>query len=147
MIAAFAFARNISHRTLSALSVSTKLILPSRPRPKDVEQLLIKLQVLQPQFILGLGQYSRRDKDKLRIETQCSSPEKVDYKIDSFLSPSTNAKFAKGIGNSSCNRVCLEIIKAVKIGLFNSQFTFVHIPKTFDPAAAACEIEKMVVNA
>jgi pyrrolidone-carboxylate peptidase len=102
-----------------------------------------KITNAQPKLILGLGMYSRRDKDKLRIETQCKIDDKS-YAINYFLNPISRSKLAKGIGNSYCNYISAKIMEKINNGQLNSEYTFIHIPKSFSISEAVKEIGEMI---
>ena len=84
--------------------------------------------------ILGLGAYSGKDKNELRIETTCSSQFRNNktnlhrHKLPYFMQPAEGIKTAGGIGNSWCNVVCYALVTEVP----NAHFTFLHVPKNFD---------------
>src|SRR6185369_4529884 len=109
----------------------------------DLDGFVEKLKTLQPKLILGLGMYSRKDKDKLRIETQCKIDDKS-YAINHFLNPLSKSKLAKGIGNSYCNYISAKIMEKIKSKELDAQYTFIHIPKSFSVSEAVKEIEAMI---
>lgn len=97
----------------------------------------------QYEHIIGLGMYPGRDQNKIRIETECTNQfrnnkenlEKLN--IPYFIQPNEHMKLAKSIGNSWCNLVSYRLIKAVP----DTRYTFLHIPKRFDPFKASRVVE------
>ena len=68
MIAAFAFENNVSEKALEKLPLdqNRKKVLSG---VGSIEQYINYLKAEEPKYILGLGEYSGKDKDKIRIET------------------------------------------------------------------------------
>lgn len=140
----FSFRGNISERVLNLLNIPClKYKLGSSQ--KEIEKLMNHLEEAKPDFIIGLGMYTGKDCDKLRIETQCNPKFRnrtlyfPQLLINPFLTPLMHSKFAKGIGNSYCNFVSLKI----KNSNLASNYTFIHIPKDFLERDAANEVEEM----
>jgi len=142
-IIAFAFRGNISSKILKKLNIKKKYVVSSNK--KAINNLVRKLIEENPSYILGLGMYNRVDKDKLRIETHYSK-DRNKFPINYFLTPSKSTKFANGIGNSYCNFISLQIMKAIKNKQLNSKYAFIHIPKTFQINEAVSEIESMLAT-
>ena len=112
---------------------------------ESIDKLVEKLIKLQPDKILGLGRYSGRDQDKIRIEATCSNKFRnstfdnsplTHLSINHWIQPNDEFKLAKGIGNSWCNLVSYKIMSAINSGKLKSQYTFLHIPKNvvLDPS-------------
>lgn len=142
-IIAFAFRGNISSKVLEKLDIDKKYYLKSDK--KELEKFVEELIKINPKYILGLGMYSGRDKDKLRIETHYSENGKK-FPINYFLTPGKNTKLASGIGNSYCNYISALIMKAINGGKLNSKYTFIHVPKSFEIESAVEEIGKMMMG-
>jgi pyrrolidone-carboxylate peptidase len=140
-IIGFAFRGNISSKALNELSIKTKFEIESDN--KVIDLFIEEMFKLNPKYILGLGMYSGRDKDKLRIETQCIYENKI-LKINNFLNPSGKSKFANGIGNSYCNYVSGKIMNEIYSKKLETKYTFIHIPKSFDIKVATEEIEEIL---
>lgn len=70
-ILAFAFRGNISEQVLGNLSGVNKKIIASDQ--KQIEIFVSEFLASNPRFVIGLGEYSGKDKGKLRIETICSN--------------------------------------------------------------------------
>lgn len=138
---AFAFQDNISSSILQKLDIVNKFYLPSNNR--KIENFVEELVKINPHYILGLGMYSGKDKDKLRIETLCLD-ENETRQINYFLTPHIQTKLAKGIGNSYCNFVSFQIMKEIENKKLNTKYTFIHIPRTFDIDEAIAEINQML---
>lgn len=137
----FAFKRTNSGEILKMLSLSPKFYINSKY--SYIERFVEELIALQPTHILGTGMYSRRDNDKLRIETHYSKNGKK-HPMNYFIQPSSKTKFARGIGNSYCNFVSMKIMEAIDTKILHSQYTFIHVPKIFDINDAVAEIESMI---
>ncbi|MFC1710485.1 hypothetical protein ACFL0F_02400 [Patescibacteria group bacterium] len=140
-IVGFAFKNNISSEVLQNLKLKRKHFVTSEH--EAIKNFVNKLITEKPDYILGLGMYSKKDKNKLRIETHYSKDIKR-YSISYFLSPGKNTKLTNGIGNSYCNHISLLIMESIKNKKLNSKYTFVHIPKTFQTNKAVLEIEEML---
>ncbi len=107
----------------------------------------------KPKYILGLGVYTGRDQDKIRIETKCTNQfrnnvieEKTIEEIDInyFLTPSISSKYATAIGNSYCNLVSWKIMRLIETKQLQSQYTFLHVPKSMKAMTAVKEIDQML---
>ena len=140
-IVAFGFEKNISEQVLKNLKTEEIHALKS---DKSVIQCFVNnLFTDVPELVLGLGMYSGRDKDKLRIETSYNlGTEK--FAINYFLEPSLHSKLSDGIGNSYCNFVSGLIMEKIKSDGLNTRYSFIHIPKSFDVDLAVSEIEGML---
>ena len=137
-ICVIAFKNNISERIAKLLQIKNKYYL--NPNESEIRN----FQVSNNVFVLGLGQYSGKDKDKLRIETICKNKfrnklidinGKSEYLISTQINPGVESKNACGIGNSYCN--LLSYLIASK----NNNYAFIHIPKNFDIETAGREIK------
>lgn len=140
----FAFTNTIAARVLQRLNVANAKLV--RSDVQSIEQLVTEIVEQRPSKVVGLGQYTGRDQDKLRIETRCNNAFRNtllhEPKLDMqpFVSPRQHSKYARGLGNSFCNLVSLKVINTVP----SSQYSFIHIPKRFDPEMAAAEIQSML---
>ncbi|GEM_PF-2300452 len=147
---AFAFKGNISEQVLSKLHISDSLYLHSTT--ESIALFLRKIQTIQSRFILGLGMYSGRDRDKLRMETICSNRFRnsilgntVKYwKINYFLKPNADVKPASGIGNSYCNYISFQIGTLIQKQNLDLHYTFIHIPKNFDKEKAITTLRHLL---
>ncbi len=92
----------------------------------------------KPKYILGLGEYSGVDKEKIRIETICTNKFRnyfidgnkyKEVRIPYFLQENQYMKKSKHIGNSWCNFVSWKIVNLLKEKKLTSMYTFLHIPK------------------
>ena len=142
-LVAFAFKGNISSTVLKSLNLENKFYISSNY--SEIEKFILKLIDMKPKYILGLGMYSRIDKNMLRIETQCSNENKK-IPINYFLTPLGKTKLAQGIGNSYCNFVSVKIMQAINKQKLRTKYTFIHIPKSFPIDNAVTEIEAMLKN-
>lgn len=106
--------------------------------PNNIEYYLKMILHEKPASILGMGIYSGRDKDKIRIETICTNKfkrgfldidEKVELTIPNFLTEDDKFKLAKGMGNSYCNFSAYKITKFIKGNKLDTKFSFLHVPK------------------
>jgi pyrrolidone-carboxylate peptidase len=137
----FCFKGNISQKVLENLDFKNCYILESNE--DSIKKFVDQLKPIQPEFILGLGQYTGRDQDKIRIETVCTNKFKnqiIENKleilsINPFLTPNSLAKFSRGMGNSYCNLVSFLIKKNI-----DCQYTFLHLPKSFEASKATTVI-------
>ncbi len=114
----------------------------------DIESFIRETNFTYYNYILGMGKYSGRDTNALRIETICSSKfrnskSKIATKpIPYFLQPSDGIKLARGIGNSWCNLVSYKLVREFP----KKPYTFVHIPRSYDPRTAISSLEKQLVR-
>ena len=144
-ILVFAFKGTVAETVAGKLeSVVQIYIVDSSMRA--IDELTIKIQQQDPNYILGMGMYSGRDKDRLRIEKYCSSQFRDDKNtleqltLPHFIRQGDYIKEAAGIGNSWCNLVSYRIMKEIN----PNHFTFLHIPKSFDVNKAAKLIDKQL---
>lgn len=108
----------------------------------------------QPGYILGLGIYSGRDQDKIRIETKCSNKFRngfmddgkklIEFDINPFLEPGEMSKFSEGIGNSYCNMASWKIMSKIGSGELKSKYSFLHIPRAIKTWQAVREIDELL---
>lgn len=149
-ILAFSFICNISQKVLEKVLVDQKSYLKSDEI--WINEFIKNFQIANPRFILGLGEYFGRDKDKLRIEAVCSNKfrnkvqgeEYQEVRLTTFLEPTAKLKYAKGIGNSYCNLISYKIMKTIEETNMQTQYTFVHIPKNYNSEEAAHEINQIL---
>jgi hypothetical protein len=81
--------------------------------PNNLDRFFNILLKDQPNYILGLGIYTGRDQDKIRIETTCTNRVNNNYAdsdsqlrslaINYFVKPQQHSKLAYAMGTSSCN--------------------------------------------
>jgi pyrrolidone-carboxylate peptidase len=97
---------------------------------RAIEGCLNEVDFSKYDYVIGVGQYSGRDQDKIRIERSCSAQFRNKnrgakrIKIPYFLSENECMKLSDGIGNSYCNLLSYNIVTkfpAIK-------YTFLHIP-------------------
>lgn len=149
----FAFIKNLSSKVLYKLrNVDCCYLLAGK---SSIDKYMEFLLHDQPENILGMGVYTGRDQDKIRIETKCSNKFRnklikenslIEYDIDSFITPSEKVKTASGIGNSYCNYVSFRIMELIKNGKLNCNYTFLHIPKKRKFYEVATLIDKQLDN-
>ena len=147
----FAFKGNSSENILAKLNWADEKFALSGA--SSIKRLLEMIGIEKFQLILGLGVYTGRDQDKIRIEQVCTNkfrndlisinaPEK--YQISSFLTSLKNSKYAYRMGNSWCNLVSWKIMTLInKLGL-ETQYTFLHIPNRMSINDALKEINTMI---
>jgi len=150
-IAAFAFSKhNISSKTLYRLEQIDSCY---QVFPNNINYYLDRLLHEQLENVLGLGIYTGRDSDKIRIETKCSNryrrgfidgDEFTEIDMSPYLHPLSNSKFAQGIGTSQCNLMSWKIMSLIREGKLKSGYTFLHIPKKFGVPRAVQEINRML---
>jgi pyrrolidone-carboxylate peptidase len=109
----------------------------------------------QPDYILGMGIYSGKDQDAIRIETVTTNKFRNDpiekdvaddhLKINYFLKPTDHdVKLASGMGNSWCNLISWKIMRLIMNKKLASQYSFLHIPKTFSSYRTIKIIKRML---
>ena len=143
----FGFKGNISGEILKDLEIkSDKVLLTNLDSFTD---LLNTIQIKNPNYILGLGQYSGKDQKYIKLEICCSNrfrnspdiPERIN--INSFINPTNQIHLANSIGNSFCNKISYQIMKNHPK---HSRYTFLHIPKNFDQKKAKSIIEESLAS-
>ena len=146
----FAFEKNISSKVLYKLrNVDCCYLLAGK---SSIDKYIEVLIHEQPENIIGMGVYTGRDQEKIRLETKCSNKfrndyvtgdSRVEYKIKPFLKESEQFKIASGIGNSYCNYVSFKIMNLIGKGRLNCGYTFLHIPKKlkFSEVAPIVDVE------
>jgi len=104
-----------------------------------IENFISRTDFSHYKHIIGIGMYSGRDKDRVRIETECSSQFRnkkenlIRLSIPYFIDENDIFKLAKGIGNSWCNLVSFRLIKTQKV----ANYTFLHVPRTMSVTKVA----------
>lgn len=150
MIAAFAFENNVSEKALEKLPLdqNRKKVLSG---VGSIEQYINYLKAEEPKYILGLGEYSGKDKDKIRIETVCTNkfrnlPKSKQLPINYFFEPTESFKLAYGIGNSYCNLVSFKIMSLIENHEIDAKYTFLHIPKNLNNIIASKQISQQLLR-
>lgn len=146
----FAFERNISATVLWALETNNKMCIKSTE--DDIVNSIEALLSDRPSYIIGLGEYTGKDRDRIRIETACTNKFRnivrgMEYKetrISEFLKPALHSKLAKGIGNSYCNLISHYISDRIKALNGQTRYGFIHIPEGFSVDTAANEINHIL---
>ncbi len=111
-----------------------------------IDELVAHSGLREYTYVLGMGQYSGRDHDRIRIETQCSSRFRHrDAKhevlhIPTFFNEDNDLKYARGMGNSWCNFVSYRIVGAHP----QRAYTFLHVPKQFETARAVRAVQRHI---
>lgn len=122
---------------------------------KSIDKYLEKLLKDQPQYILGLGIYTGKGKDYLHLETETVNQfkkSKIDdviqdkLNINPFLKESEKLKFTNTIGTSFCNYVSWKIVSEIQKGKLKSEYSFVHIPKSFEASMSGTVIQDQLDN-
>lgn len=151
MLYTFAFA-NISGRVVSKLTDTTgRAIL----RPSTINQYIEELVLKQPQFILGLGEYTGKDQNLVRIESQCKNQfrnNKIDpsLPIDTtlswipFLSKTDKSKKGSALGNSWCNLVSWRIMQLIEQKKLKSRYTFLHLPQSMPEEEMLAIVQNLI---
>lgn len=146
----FAFRDTASENILNEINHPFKELVHSNI--EEITYFFNKQFTQPPKYILGLGDYSGKDIDKLRIELACSSRfrnkllgESLEtFQISEFLSPQSKSKYARGIGNSYCNLISYKFAQNILQSGLETKYGFIHIPKGFNVSEAAKEIEKII---
>ncbi len=152
MIYGFAFTkRNISSYTLYNLTgLDHRNLLWGTTSIDQYCQLLLHDK---PEYILGLGVYSGRDKTKVRIEQFCSNIfksktidnlEEKQIPINYFVQPGEFSKYTSDIRTSYCNYVSFQIMSLINTHQLPSKYTFLHIPKSLNSSIVITEINQML---
>lgn len=142
----FGFEDTIAEKVAYLLSdvADIKIIKSSET---GIESFISRTDFSHYKRIIGMGMYSGRDKDRVRIETECSSQFRnkkenlTRLPIPYFIDENDTFKLAKGIGNSWCNLVSFRLLSSHKI----TNYTFLHIPRTMSDKFVAGSLRKKVL--
>lgn len=110
----------------------------------------------QPKYILGMGTYTGVDKDSIRIETVTKNqfrngaiendfPISKQIIINPFVKESENTKLASALGNSWCNLISYKIMRLIENKELKSEYSFLHIPSSYDFNKAVEIIDEIVI--
>lgn len=144
-----AFNGTIASEVLTSLSQFKTYTIESNL--ESIHDFVTKADDIGTKYIIGLGQYSGRDTDKLRIETKCNKKFRNNeiansqkLLLDEILSETDKAKKVCGLGNSFCNLLSVMILNDTNRKYL---YAFIHIPKNFKATVATAEILKMLPQA
>lgn len=143
----FAFRYTVAEKVMESLAMPADKVLIDSTEA-SIYDFISNINFAPYDYILGMGMYNGRDKTALRIETVCTNQFRHQngdlklVKIPCYLQPSIDIKLTKGIGNSYCNLVSYQLL----LNHPQSRYTFLHIPKTFEPAYAARCIDKQMLG-
>lgn len=134
----FGFRHTNSEKLLTIFPGNSKVLLDSSQI--DIEKYVEKVKLERPQYVLGLGEYSGKDSNHLRVEVLCSNKfrnsilgskvQQIEYKPFIKIKEKMPIKRAYGIGTSWCNLVSYKLLTSFSSDEIN--YTFIHIPKTFN---------------
>lgn len=134
----FGFEGTITEKVAQLLS-SVADIQVIKSDETDIETFIEQTDFSRYERVIGMGTYSGKDKDRVRIETECSSQFRnkkenlIRLSIPYFIDENDIFKLAKGIGNSWCNLVSFRLIKTQKV----ANYTFLHVPRTMSVTKVA----------
>lgn len=146
----FAFKGTHAEKVLAQIPFGVKVLVPSDAN--QIPHVVHTLLKAQPYYILGLGQYSGKDADLLKIETYCSNKFRNtvrgarydEIRLDNFLTPGLHSRYAKSMGNSYCNLISYLIMSQIREKNLQTKNSFVHIPRSFDVHLAMNKISRMI---
>lgn len=145
----FAFDGNISSEVLARLkNLDHKQLLDKN---ESIGRYLEFLLCNQPQYILGLGQYTGSFKGKIKIEARCFNrygTNKINPLVDfesavdikPYVAAEKSFVYSNKIGRSYCNLISWKIMELINGGKLNSKYSFLHIPKTMSACVATEKI-------
>lgn len=156
----FAFKNNISEDILNGIDIPNKHLLSTKSEVKfqqDFDELPNLIRTGKFEHIIGLGQYTGKDKDKIRIEQIASNHFRNNrigqseyLEIPSALKNSNfdpeYFKLARGLGNSWCNLVSYKIVESIKHNDLKVTYDFLHTPKIFDKTIATSAINNLILD-
>lgn len=143
----FAFKGTVAEKVANKLRVPVKIITLNSSA-KAIYEFVSSFEINQYDYVLGMGMYSGRDSDALRLETQCNSHFRNNkdnlqkISIPYFLHADEGIKLAMGIGTSWCNLVSYRLLKAKP----KLKYTFIHVPKLFPVNEAAKIIDQQLAH-
>lgn len=147
-ILVFAFRGTIAHTTAKLLQCADAVVIIDSS-VAAIERFVRTTSFDRYEYILGLGVYSRRDKEMLKIETVCSgrfgrnASDSATLALPSFLTEAPGMKLATSMGIGWCNLVSYRLMQAVH----PQHYSFVHIPKTFSAQRAAALLDEQLAAA
>jgi len=141
----FGFCNTIAHEIASHLAELAD-VLYIESSALAIKELVEQVSSENYYQIIGIGQYSGRDQENIRIETHCTSQfrnNKANLRtlpIPYQYAPVPPFKLANGIGTSWCNLVSYEILRASP----GARYTFLHVPKEYGAEAAVTAISEQL---
>lgn len=123
--------------------------------PNNINHYLKILDADRPQYVLGLGRYTGRDKDRIRIETLCNNRYGKSFiegdsyctkEMKPYISPNGDFKYAYSLGYSWCNYISWKITELINSKRLVMKYTFLHVPKSFKSQYATEIINESIKN-
>lgn len=143
-----AFRGTMAHKVIEHLLRCPTHVIDSKV--SSIKDIVEDMYYRNASHIIGLGEYSGVDQDKLRYETSCNKrfrntdlADVSTLKNDEFLETGKLSKYTNGIGNSWCNLLSIKMLNTPRK---NYKYAFIHIPKNFDVQTAANEILTSLPN-
>ncbi len=154
MLYTFAFA-NISGQVVSKLTDTTENNIL---RPSTINKYIDELVLKQPKYILGIGEYSGKDQNLVRIETQCknqfrnnpidpSQPIETTLTWLPFVTKTDQSKIGSALGNSWCNLVSWRIMQLIKDKKLQSKYSFLHLPQSMPEEQMIKTVQNLIDSA
>lgn len=143
MVLIIAFKATIAETVADRIKAQERIIINSSE--SGIKYALQEIKDLSPAKVLGMGVYSRKDTDMIRLELKCSSRFRNNgnnskINIKSWLNDSKGIKSASGMGNSWCNKLSWEITNSFP----DTPYSFLHIPKSFSSIQASDYIQEAI---
>lgn len=139
----FGFQGTIAEQILKNIQTRVAITTTYLPSNKEaITDFVQQTNFAYYDYVIGMGSYSGRDHEAIRLETQCSNNFRVRpatlrfHAISPSFAPTGPFAYAQGIGNSWCNLVSFMLLEAYP----NLNYTFLHIPKSFAITHASREI-------
>ena len=141
------FKGNVSEEVCNKLKSDVKHI-SLKSSERELVEFIASNNLSMYDYIFGLGEYTGRDRDSIRVEKRCNTKfrnkkyrdNKIEINYD-FDYKAKHIKLADGIGNSYCNLLSLLILQKNP----SVQYSFLHIPKTFDANLAVDIIDAQIM--
>lgn len=144
--------KNISMAIINKLNIQNSIILDCNDL-ESFQSSAEHLLALVPnyEYIIGLGQYSGRDSDKIRVEGLAKNifrngtiheegmASYALYQPDLGWDSQDRFKQSKAMGNSWCNLSAYIISEIIHEKKYKTKLLFLHIPKSF-PVEQAVEL-------
>jgi pyrrolidone-carboxylate peptidase len=151
----YLFSLNIQiHRILSSLiKQKTNIENFYLPSIGDITSFINSVKTDKPKKIIGLGIYTGKDQDMIRIETLAKNRFRNNlieskglnsYLMRPFVLPSFHTKLAQGLGNSYCNLISYLIMQLIELDSLESKYTFLHIPKKLPNLLIISELSQIL---
>jgi pyrrolidone-carboxylate peptidase len=148
-ILVFGFRNNIAEEIVKNFDIKCVKVLIDSDL-KSIDAFMSSLNGKKYDCIVGIGKYSGRDQDKIRIESIFTNQFRktinknnlMDIKTIPFLKDISGFKYAYKAGNSWCNLVSYKLVKLRP----SVKYSFLHIPNNYSLELATKLIQNNILD-